>query len=380
MIYLVKLAVTALRILYLPYKLILRPGNKITMLSRQGDEIPVSYALTKEALHKQAPDLKVVILAKKFEGNLVHKIGYCFHVLEQMYHIATSRTVIVDGFCIPVSVLNHKKEQKFIQMWHALNIIKKFAFLAIDKPAGVKRELAETMCMHRNYTHIICGCRESGELLKKSFHAEEAELLITGVPYIDHILNEDQKTISEMLDKYPHIKEKETVLYAPTFRRHRRVDINWIQEKIDLNRYNVVVKLHPVDKRGIEGEYDSRIILDEDFGTHEWLWLCDSVITDYSGISVEAALLNRKLYFYLYDKEAYEKEVGLNIDLYEEPVSKYVCETADQLAAKMNEEYDYSLVKAYKDKYVDFDTKDCSGQFAKWLIAGGKNECGNNDE
>ncbi len=368
LIYLVKLAVVALRLLYLPYKFILRPGNKITMLSRQGDQIPVSYRLTKDALHKQAPDLKVVILAKKFEGSIGHKIGYCFHILVQMYHIATSKIVIVDGFCIPVSVLNHKKEQKFIQMWHALNIIKKFAFLALDKPAGVKKELAETMCMHRNYTHILCGCEESGELLKKSFHADEAELVVTGLPYIDFILHEDESKVRTMIQKYPQLKEKETILYAPTFRRHRSVDIGWIQEKVDLDKYNVVVKLHPVDRRGIEGEFDSRIIWDEAFATHEWLWICDSVITDYSGISVEAALLGRKIYFYLYDKEIYEKEVGLNIDLYEEPISPYVCETSDQLIAKMTEEYEYSFMEAYKNKYVDFDTNDCSGQFARWLM------------
>ena len=368
MIILVKLAVIALRILYLPYKLILRPKDKITMLSRQGDEIPISYELTKKALQEINPDVPVVVLAKKFEGSLLHKAGYCFHVLEQMYHIATSKIVIVDGFCIPVSVLNHKKDQIFLQMWHALNIIKKFAYLALDKPAGVKSDLAKTMCMHRNYTHILCGCRESGELLKKSFHAADAELLITGLPYIDYIMNAQEETVQAMINTYPCVKEKETILYAPTFRRHRSVDIHWIEEKIDLDRYNVVVKLHPVDKRGIEGKFDSRVIWDENYSTHEWLWLCDTVITDFSGISVEAALLKRKLYFYLYDKESYEKEVGLNIDLYEEPISDYVCETAEQLADKLKEEYDYSLVEAYKNKYVDFDTNDCSGQLAQWLL------------
>ena len=350
MIILVKLAVIALRILYLPYKLILRPKDKITMLSRQGDEIPISYELTKKALQEINPDVPVVVLAKKFEGSLLHKAGYCFHVLEQMYHIATSKIVVVDGFCIPVSVLNHKRDQIFLQMWHALNIIKKFAYLALDKPAGVKSDLAKTMCMHRNYTHILCGCKESGELLKKSFHAEDAELLITGLPYIDYIMNAQEETAQAMINTYPCVKEKETILYAPTFRRHRSVDIHWIEEKIYLDRYNVVVKLHPVDKRGIEGKFDSRIIWDESYSTHEWLWICDTVITDFSGISVEASLLKRKLYFYLYDKESYEKEVGLNIDLYEEPISVYVCETADQLAEKLKEEYDYSLVQPRRSR------------------------------
>ena len=41
---------------------------------------------------------------------------------------------------------------------------------------------------------------------------------------------------------------------------------------------------------------------------------------------------------------------------------------AKALDTEKFEEYDYSLVEAYKNKYVDFDTNDCSGQLAQWLL------------
>jgi len=141
MLRLINLAVWCLRILYAPFKLFLKPQNKITMLTRQSNSVPVSYGLIEKALRERDGQIKIVILAKKLEGNMVKKLRYCFHIIEQMYHIATSKIIIVDGYCIPVSVLNHKPEQSFIQTWHALNVIKKFGYLTLDKPAGTRSEV-----------------------------------------------------------------------------------------------------------------------------------------------------------------------------------------------------------------------------------------------
>lgn len=367
MIFIIKIAVVCLRVIYIPFKLLLKPKNKITMLSRQYNKPPLSYTLTKEAVNKIDSDIEVIILAKKVEGNLLKKIEYCFHVIQQMYHIATSKIVIVDGFCIPVSVLHHKKNQTIIQMWHALNVIKKFGYLALDKPAGVNSKLAKVMCMHQNYTHILAGSQKTGEIYQKSFNST-GEIVILGLPYLDYIQNPNKNKIEEIYNKYPKLKDKTNILYAPTFRKHHNVNLEWITDYIDLEKYNVIVKLHPVDKQGFDEKVDSRIICDDSFMSFEWLWICDHVITDYSGISVESAILNKRLYFYLYDKERYENETGLNVDLYEEPIRKYVSESAKDLALLLEEEYDYSLLEEYKKKYVEFDLNDCSGQFAHWLL------------
>lgn len=338
------------------------------MLSRQDNKPPLSFTLTRDAILKLNPNTEIVILAKKIEGNVINKLKYCFHVLSQMYHIATSKIVIVDGYCIPVSTLNHKKEQKFIQMWHALNVIKKFAYLALDKPAGVKKELAEIMCMHKNYTHIISGSLKTGKLLAKSFNTSEDSIVVLGLPYLDYILSKDQTRIQEIEHRYPQIKNKKNILYAPTFRKHHQVNIEWIKDTINLDEYNVIVKLHPVDQKGVKEQNHPSIIYDTEYMSYEWLWKCETVITDYSGISVESALLNRKLYFYAYDLERYEQETGLNINLYDEPIHHYVCETSKQLRELLQEDYNYDVLQAYKEKYIEFKPGTCSEEFAKWLL------------
>ena len=236
-------------------------------------------------------------------------------------------------------------------------------------------EVAEAMCMHRNYTHILTCGKITGATLAKSFNATEDKILLLGLPYVDYILNPQQEIVERMQNKYPQILEKKNILYVPTFRKHHSIDISWISEKIDLDKYNVIVKLHPVDKEKVQGNIDSRVILDDSFSSHKWFWVCDSVITDYSGVGIESSLLNRKLYFYLFDKEEYEAEVGLNIDLYQEPIAKYVTESADKLAEMLEEEYNFDLLKQYREKYIDVDLRDSSGQFADWLL--GKMKEGN---
>ena len=72
-------------------------------------------------------------------------------MLTQMYHIATSKVVVLDGYCIAASVLNHKPDTKIVQMWHALGTIKKFGYQVLGTEEGSDPDVARIMRMHKNY-------------------------------------------------------------------------------------------------------------------------------------------------------------------------------------------------------------------------------------
>ena len=164
-------AVLLLRALYFFFKLFLKPGKKITMLSRQGDTASVDFALLQDALNNSDFDGEVKILCKKIAPGMAGKLAYAFHIPRQMYHIATSRVIVVDGYSIAVSVLNHKSEQSIVQIWHALNIVKNFGYQALDKPWGHKSGTAKALCMHRNYTHVVACSEKSAAVLCECFNA-----------------------------------------------------------------------------------------------------------------------------------------------------------------------------------------------------------------
>ncbi len=78
------------------------------MISRQSNDIVLDFKLIKEEIEKHNK-YKVVVLCKKLEGKeqatLFDLVKYGFHMLRQMYHIATSKAVILDTYCIVISIL-----------------------------------------------------------------------------------------------------------------------------------------------------------------------------------------------------------------------------------------------------------------------------------
>ena len=97
-----KIGVFLMNILYLLFKLF-PTKNKITFISRQSDSINIDFKLIMDEINKEQPSVKVVALCKKIKTGLLSKIKYIFHMFVQMYHVATSKVVVLDSYCIVVS-------------------------------------------------------------------------------------------------------------------------------------------------------------------------------------------------------------------------------------------------------------------------------------
>lgn len=119
-----KIAVNILKLIYLPFKL-LKTKNKIVYISRQFNNSTLDFTLLKEAVSELNGEVENVILTKRMEKGIINSISYIFHIFKQMYHVSTAKVVVVDTYCIVVSVLKHKKETQIIQIWHALRSYKK---------------------------------------------------------------------------------------------------------------------------------------------------------------------------------------------------------------------------------------------------------------
>ena len=103
------IGVNVLKIIYLPFKL-LKTKNKIVYISRQFNNPTLDFTLLKNAISEEDGNVENVILTKRMEKGFLNSISYVLHIFKQMYHVATAKVVIVDTYCIVVSVLKHKKE------------------------------------------------------------------------------------------------------------------------------------------------------------------------------------------------------------------------------------------------------------------------------
>ena len=127
----------ALNAIYTVFKCF-KTKNKITFLSRQSNEISIDFRMLCDEIKRQDSTVKQVVLAKKIEKGILNKLKYAIHMVVQMYHVATSKVVVIDGYQIVVSVLKHKKQLKVVQIWHALGSLKKFGYSVIGKVAKKK--------------------------------------------------------------------------------------------------------------------------------------------------------------------------------------------------------------------------------------------------
>ena len=104
----------------------------------------------------------------------------------QLYHLATSRVCIIDGYNIAVSVLNHKSELKIFQIWHSLGAIKKFGYQTLNTVKSKKT--AKIFKMHNNYDYITCSSNDMIKYFSKSFNYERNNFVPIGLPRIDYLL------------------------------------------------------------------------------------------------------------------------------------------------------------------------------------------------
>lgn len=326
--------------------------NKITMLSRQSNDINIDFEMLLDEFSNQDKNIKVKVLCKEVPKNIIGRIKYCFFLIICLYHISTSKVCIIDGYSIPISCLKHKKDLKIIQIWHSLGAIKQFGKQVIDKKEGSKSEISKIMKMHQNYDYVLCASDATREFYKQGFGVDESKILKLGMPRIDYLLGKDEKInkkIENLYKDYPNLKEKKTILYVPTFRQGKSVHIYDLINSVNTDEYNLIIKLHPLDKTIV----DSKYTINNKYSTFDLLKIADYVITDYSALSLETSILdNKQLYFYLYDIEDYKMDRGLNVNLREE-MPNYTFSNVDDIVKNIQEDnYNFEELKKFRDKYV----------------------------
>lgn len=354
-----------LNIIYAFLKLFKIKNNRVVFISRQQNYITKDFDLLRKKILEIEPNYEVIVLCKKIKKNMKSYIKYYFHMYKQMYFLATSQTCVIDSYSICVSVLKHKKSLKIIQIWHALGAIKKFGYQNLGSYAGRNEKMSKYLNMHKNYDLVVSGSDLMSKYFSEAFNINISKIVSIGLPRIDYLIH-NQKYIKSRIHKiYPNLNKKKVILYVPTFRVKEDVKIEELINTVDFNKYNLIIKSHPTRKFKVNS---NKVYTCNEFLGLELLTVADYVITDYSAISIEAALLNKPIYFYTYDYNDYSLKNGLNINLYEE-MPGCVYEDIKLLMKNLaKEKYDLNLVKKYKKKYITNEAGNSAELLARYII------------
>ena len=326
---------------YALYKL-LPPRHKVTLLSRQHDRPSVDFEMIRSELRRQDRTLKVVVITQTIRPGVKGKLAYIPALLRQMFHVASSKAVVVDGYSIVVSYLKQRRSLFVLQIWHSPGAFKRFSLQTLDKPGGRKSDIASVMRMHQNYSAVLCGGMASRPIYAEALGVGIEQVYPIPLPRIDLLRDPDINRMDQVLRHHPELRGAgKTVLYVPTFRdrasgEQSRLALDSLAQACEQVGYTLVMKAHVREQHLIRpaGSEPVSGVVKSDLDVVDLIAVSDHVVTDYSGVAFEAAAARKPVWFYLYDIDTYVTERGLNVDPREEmPDSCYT--NAHELVSAM---------------------------------------------
>lgn len=202
---------------------------------------------------------------------------------------------------------------------------------------------------------------DTAKEITKSCYAYKKAYLTTGYPRNDVLFEKNNSyDISLLKQKYGIDATKKLVLYAPTWRTRNRfdlmLDLQLMHERLG-NKYEIAIRVH-------QFAVNDKIAFPSfvhDF-THaqsmeELFLISDIVITDYSSLMFDYAILKRPLLFYVYDLEEYRDNLrGFNLDFESEAPGPLLF-TSEQVIESIENIEDTK--KKYANKFNEFRQKYC---------------------
>ena len=304
-----------------------------------------SVGVVIKAIRENNPSARFVCVRKSDRGGN----GLIDLILKKSLALARAGTVLMDNEFLPLAYVRLRKEVKVVQLWHGTGTIKKFGH---DSNSG--RLLRLEKRADSRITHLVVNSDYTAGLYQGAFGVTKDKICLTGIPRTDIMFDDKKKdkAIRNFYEEYPELVHKRLVLYAPTFRDEQVRDP---KVELDIEKWCsfagedtiLMLRLHP----HVAGAFDDTSILQysdkvlnvsgcNDLNT--LLFVADVLITDYSSIIFEYALLNRPMLFYAYDLEEFSENGRGFYEDYDSFVPGPVVRTTDELITMLNEEDNYS--------------------------------------
>ena len=351
-----------------------RRRHKVVIFSRQSSVPSRDISMLADELRRQDPSLELVVRCREVGSGLRGQIAYAREMVVQTFHLSSASVCVIDGYIAPVSVLRHPPALTVIQMWHALGAVKQFGLQAVGKPGGRPASLARAMRMHRNYDYVLYGGPASVQAFAQAFGVRPEQVVCTGLPRVDAARRIAARDVSEESHRIAELRaasgdllgaERTKVLYAPTFRRNAPTDFAPVITAFAGSGLTLIIKPHDLE-RGVDTA--PHVVDATGCDILELIALADIVVTDYSAVAFEAAAVGRPVYFYLYDVERYERDLGLNMD----PRAVMPDVTATEIGTIVESirtvPYPVDALAAFAEDYVTVPPSGCTAAIAGLVL------------
>ncbi|GIP63601.1 hypothetical protein J32TS6_21560 [Virgibacillus pantothenticus] len=302
---------------------------------------------------------------------LKHPIAY----IKSIYHLATAKTILIDNYYGFLAATSFKQGVTCIQLWHAGGAIKQFGLKDPTNKFRSKKANERFQQVYNTFHYTVVGSERMAETFKESFGLTDDRILRKGIPRSDVLFDHSMKEsiYNQMVEKHPIINNKQIILYAPTFRNDQlshyqlQLDIGKLYQELSED-YVLLIKPHPAVTYDISEAYQDFVYdVSEFYDTNQLLLITDILITDYSSIPFEYALLEKPMIFYAYDMEEYRLTSGL-IDDYEQQMPGPVVASTEAIILTIKEnKFNYGKIKEFAKQWNEYSNGKSSMNLAKYL-------------
>ncbi len=351
------------------FRLLPMKKNKISFLSPHNENFNDSLGAVMKEVIMRDEFFICKISCKDLEIDKSSAFGIIKSLLRALrfftvnaYHLATSHFVFMNDNFMPMAKLKFKNEAVVTQLWHAEGVFKRFG-LHIEQPDAVRKLEIDG---NKKLTYVVCSSEQVADIYAEAFGVFRYKVLPLGAPRVDEFFKKvNEERLRTAFDRtYPECRGKRLVLYAPTF-RDDRADDRQLLDSIDIKAFNdrfgdtsrLLIRLHPqvhTSKADLTGATD----VSGYEKLNDLMRICDIMITDYSSICMDFALLEKPIYFYAFDLEKYTADRAFYED-YETYVPGPVAKDFQTLLNLINNNVSETYRKRMLDfKYFNFGTPD----------------------
>jgi CDP-ribitol ribitolphosphotransferase len=355
--------------------------DRVLLATAHHDTIGGNLAVIRDGLARSQPPVPVVVLADRSAGGWRGRLRSVVRSLQAGYHLATAKVVVVDDYYFPLYVVTPREGTIAVQTWHASGAFKKFGYSVGDKGFGLDAATADRIRIHSNYDVCLIGSMNAAPAYAEAFGQPlERFRADLGIPRTDVLFGEERTaaTIASLRQRYAIPTDRRVILYAPTFRGQRvtearfptDLDLALLHERLGEDHV-VLVRSHPLVQEGARpGASLGGFAIDvsDHPDVNELLLVSDVLVTDYSSVIFEYALLGRPMLFFAPDLDAYERERGFYAD-YRSWVPGPVLETTEGVATALRAgSFDLERVRAFREASFEVADGHATERFIEGIV------------
>lgn len=337
-------------------------------------------AVYKAMLSKKEFDKYTIIwVVNDMKAELKRGTKVKYQSLGYFYHLARSKYWVIN--CKLPEYVHKKREQVYVQTWHGTPLKR----LGMDIVNGTEKKRSRSgrslekigrsyQIDSRRYTYMISPNSFSTEVFQSAFGVKRTQIVEMGYPRNDVLYKPSVDRIAVLRKKYCIPEGKQVLLYAPTWRDNDfdisgyilNLQVDFQRWKRILTDYVVLLKPHYFIVNQIKVDASLREfvrIMPPKSDINELYLISNCMVTDYSSVFFDYALLNRPIYFYMYDLEKYREELrGFYLDIYTELPGDVFVEEGQLLKAVEDKIFDYDRLRQFNQRFNFYQTGKCSDE------------------